>query len=947
VNLNPSVAITIQKQSDGNTVKVVDQVKLALEDMTGKPYTDESKEKYKKLGSQWSTGVPALLPSDYEINISMDQSTFIKDTLNDVYASLTEGAFLAVLIVFLFLHSLRGTFIVALAIPTSMIATFMIMNGLGFTLNMMSMMGLSLSVGILVDDSIVVLENIHRHLMMGESPHDAALNGRAEIGLAAMAITMVDVVVFIPIAFMGGIVGQFFRQFGITVATATLFSLFMSFTLTPMLASRWLKSKDEEEMEEEIENVKPGLFKKFVNGWERMYGAIDHTYRKVLDWALDHRPAVISIGIMTLLASITTALPKPDGEQFLKLGPVLLIAVGIVWLIWYGVSALHKAPRWLLSIFIAIPMTLILMIGIQGVASKLMKVSVPYMTAWGLMISLVIIAVNLCRKIPNDNREIQSGGAVKPMLVVFALWTLVSLFPGKFGFEFQPKVDKRQLQILIEREVGASLETTNKNAYLIEEALTDKNQYPETKTVFTTVGSSSGSVMSSGSNGADQAQIDVELKSNDDYGIGNFEKFFMNMGLVKKNFRSTDEVIRQISKQFENVPGAKIKVQETAGMGGGGAPITIEVSGINTQAALFAAEQIKQVVKDTPGTYAVDLSWRQGRPELQAIINRDRAAQYGITTAQISSALRTNMEGDSNLKYRENGKEYDIRISLPEDQRNSTSQLANMVVGTKANGTPVRLYEVAQTINATGPTKIERVDRLRAVTVNGYLYKGFQLGNVQGKIKAKVKKLEDEGKIKLQGVTVAWAGQARNMADSAKNMFEAFGLAVVLVFMLMAALFESLISPLIVMLAVPQAMAGGLFGLILTNKSLSIITMIGFIMLISLVTKNAILLVDYTNTLRRDHGMDRKSALKQAGPTRLRPILMTTLAMIFGMMPTAVALANGSEMRQPMAIVVIGGLFLSMFLTLLMVPVFYDIVDEIGMKFAKLKQKLLEMLKAK
>lgn len=382
-------------------------------------------------------------------------------------------------------------------------------------------------------------------------------------------------------------------------------------------------------------------------------------------------------------------------------------------------------------------------------------------------------------------------------------------------------------------------------------------------------------------------------------------------------------------------------------MGGGGAPITIEVSGINTQAALVAAEQIKQVVKDTPGTYAVDLSWRQGRPELQALINRDRAAQYGITTAQISSALRTNMEGDSTLKYRENGKEYDIRISLPENQRNNTSQLASMVVGTKANGTPVRLYEVAQTINATGPTKIERVDRLRAVTVNGYLYKGFQLGNVQADIKAKVKAMEDAGTIKLKGVTVAWAGQARNMADSAQNMFEAFGLAVVLVFMLMAALFESLISPLIVMLAVPQAMAGGLFGLILTDKSLSIITMIGFIMLISLVTKNAILLVDYTNTLRRDHGMDRKSALKQAGPTRLRPILMTTLAMIFGMMPTAVALANGSEMRQPMAIVVIGGLLLSMFLTLLMVPVFYDIVDEIGMKFAKLKQKLLEMLKAK
>ena len=445
----------------------------------------------------------------------------------------------------------------------------------------------------------------------------------------------------------------------------------------------------------------------------------------------------------------------------------------------------------------------------------------------------------------------------------------------------------------------------------------------------------------------DQAQIDVELRKDEDYGIDSTKKFLINIGLMRKEYRSTDEIIRKISKQFNNIPGAKIKVQETAGMGPGGAPISIEVSGINTSAALRAAEQIKQVVQNTPGTYAVDLSWRQGRPELQALINRDRAAQYGMTTSQISNALRTNMEGDTTLKYRENGKEYDIRISLPEDQRNNTSQLASMVVGTKSNGTPVRLSEVAQIINATGPTKIERVNRLRAVTVNGYLYSGYQLGNVQNVIKAEVDKLEKEGKINLQGVTVGWAGQARNMAESFKSMGDAFGLAVVLVFMLMAALFESLISPLIVMLAVPQAMAGGLFGLILAGKSLSIISMIGFIMLISLVTKNAILLVDYTNTLRREHGMDRKSALKQAGPTRLRPILMTTLAMIFGMMPTAVALANGSEMRQPMAIVVIGGLMLSMFLTLLMVPVFYDIVDELGMKFAQLKQRILEKLKAK
>ena len=247
-----------------------------------------------------------------------------------MYKSLLEGALLAMLIVFLFLHSLRGTFIVALAIPTSMIATFMVMDFLGFTINMMTMMGLSLSVGILVDDSIVVIENIHRHLTMGESPREAAINGRTEIGLAAMCITLVDVVVFVPIAFMGGIVGQFFRQFGLVVATATLFSLFISFTLTPMLASRWLKSHEQEEAEDERQRAHPGLFQRFVNVWEAAYNAFDRLYRRILAWSLDHRAVVICLGLMVMTASIGALMDPPTSRQLVAALPLLLLGLRVV-----------------------------------------------------------------------------------------------------------------------------------------------------------------------------------------------------------------------------------------------------------------------------------------------------------------------------------------------------------------------------------------------------------------------------------------------------------------------------------------------------------------------------------------------------------------------------------------------------------------------------------------
>jgi len=863
-----SVSISVQKQSGSNTVQVVELVREELEKLTARPFTAAhekaaAKAKKKNIPYTLKTGVTPTIPADVEITPSFDQSKAIKEALDDVYKALWQGALLAVIIVFLFLHSLRGTLIVGLAIPISMISTFMVMGLLNFSINMMSMLGLSLAVGILVDDSIVVIENIHRHLKMGKTPSEAALAGRTEIGLAAMTITLVDVVVFVPIAFMGGIVGQFFRQFGIVVASATLFSLFISFTLTPMLASRWLKPHEKEEEDEARAAAHPGLFRRFTNSWERGYLWVERLYRSILVWSLDHRAAVICLGFMVFLAALTVTLDKSKGFT-----PALLLPLGGIFLLLLLLATigtlLSRPPR-------AVPASV----------------------------------------------EQPRASAAPVMYGTLALLMLFALFaPTRFSFEFFPATDNRQLTVKVEQAVGTPLAETNRTASMIEKTLRDKKLYPETKTIATLVGGTSGGGLTSGSAASDTAEISVELQD--------------RVGKMRK----TDQVVKDFNERFASTPGVKISATVPS-HGPGGTAVSIEVSGADIARTQVVANQIAEIVRKTEGTFATQLSWRAGRPEVQARIDRDRAAQYSLSVAQIASALRTSMEGDNSGKYREGGKEYDIRVALPESQRQFITQVPSMIVGNTPDGRPVRLYEVVKLTQATGPTKIERKNRERAVTVTAQLMQDVSIGTVQKVINPQLAALD------TSGVSVNWSGQAEEMQKSFADMVNALLLSIVLVLILMAALFESFLSPLIIGMAVPQAMAGALVALALTHKSLSMPSLIGIIMLVGLVTKNAILLVDYTNTLRRDEGLDRRAALLKAGPTRLRPILMTTLAMISGMMPTALAFSKGSEWRQPMAITVIGGLLLALFLTLLMVPAFYEIIDKVGEWFQGKKQRVI------
>ncbi len=748
LNRRDSVGIVVQKQADANTVRVVEGVKREIQRLR------------------------ADLPNDLIVKVAYDQSTFLEESLADVRTSLILGAILAVIVVYLFLHNLRSTFIVALAIPTSMLAAFTPMYFAGFSLNMMTMLALALSTGILVDDSIVVLENIHRHLHGGELPRDAALNGRSEIGLAAIAITFTDVVVFVPIAFMGGIVGQFFRQFGLTVAMVTLFSLLVSFTLTPMLASRWFARRRREAGEDHGRTAQ--VFRRF----DAFYDRLDLRYRGVLAWALDHRWTVVAIGLAALLVVVPLA--------------------------------------------------------------------------------------------------------------------------GFLGFEFTPSLDQGQFSVRIETPAGTNLETTNRVVAQVEELLARR---PEVEAIFTRVGSTAGAVsFGATSQGPHTANISVSL--------------------VDKNrrARSDRQIITALRREVAMIAGTKTRF-ETATFGPSGAPVQIQLLGDDFDALNRAGGQIAARVRQVPGTVDVDVSWRVGRPELQVRVDRLKAASLGLSTGMVAATLRTAIQGSTETKFRTGGEEYDIRVRLPEAQRQAPEDVANILIAAPG-GKPIYVKDVADVTLATGPTEIDRKDRQRMVVVSAGLAPGYYFGNVQRDM---IRRLSG---VPLAGVTLRWGGEAEQLSESGSQLARALLLSVILVYILMAALFEGFLSPFIIMFSLPMALVGAILGLMVAGKTLSIVSMIGIIMLMGLVTKNAILLVDYTNTLRA-RGRARRDAILEAGPTRLRPILMTTLAMIMGMLPTALGLGQGAEFRSPMAVAVIGGLIWSTLLTLVVIPVVYTLIDDL------------------
>lgn len=779
INGRDSVGLVITKASDANTVTVVDGVKASMEVLK------------------------RSLPAGAEIVVSRDESIVVRDALEDVNATLILGAFLAMAVVFVFLHNLRGTIIVSLALPACLVATFLVMYFCGFTLNQMTLLALSLSVGILIDDSIVALESITRHLGLGETPEEAALNGRMEIGFADTTTTLADVVVFLPIAFMGGIVGAFFRQFGLTIVVATLFSLFVSFTVTPSLAARWYRQG------ENPEHPTSGVFARL----ERVYGALDRLYRRLLTRALQIRGWVVAFAGVGLAAALLITLPS-------------------------------------------------------------------------------------------------------------------------IGTDLLPATDQGQISITIELPPDASLFATDAAAREIEDRLARiPNLSHDVNNTATTIGEVLGGFGQIPQRGPQFAQINVRLREK----AGLIDRI-LHLGVIPKEMRVRDDSviaddIRRRLKEDASLASARLTVSAVRSVASVGAPIQVQLRGSNLEVLSTAATQLQDRLARMPGILDPDVSLRTGRPEVQVKIDRVRAAALGVPVAQAGAILRDALEGNADTNYQEGGTEYPLRVQLAGIDRNAPNDLGAIPVGYSA-GKAVTLSQVAELKRGTGPSAIDRINGQRMVTVSAQLVKEYPVGNAETDIRKQMTSLTA---LPRREIEVHFGGESEALDENIPYFILSLGLAVILVYLVMASLFNSLLNPFIILFTLPMALVGALGALALTGETLSLVSMIGIIMLTGLMGRNAILLIDYTGTLRKK-GLDRQEAVVEGGATRLRPILMTTLATIFGMLPVALRIGRASELRAPMAIVVIGGLIVSTVLTLFVIPVLYTLFDDLMARFQRSEQ---------
>ena len=740
-----AVALLIRKQSGANTVEVAQLVEETLEE----------------LREQMPEGVKISVPSD--------ESEFIVESIDGVKEDLLLGGFLAIFIILFFLRDWRATFISALALPTSVIATFAFIKVAGFTFNVLSMLALSLSIGMLIDDAIVVIENIYRHIEMGKPARQAASEAVDEIGLAVLATTLCIVAVFVPVATMKGMIGRMFLQFGLTVAFAVLISLFVAFTLTPMLSSRMLK-------------LETGKKKFFISrGIGAFLGGLDRAYRVLLGAALRQR--------------------------FIT----LLIAVGIF------------------------------------IASVAMLTYVPT--------------------------------------------------------EFFPPQDRGSLKVWVEMPAGTSLDATRRYTEDIAEEI---GSVPGVDFTFTTIG---GGMQPE----VNKAEVLVSLVETD-------QRAF-----------SQNEAIVYVRSLLAGRTDAKIAVEEAAGMGSSSGTRSAEVQynldGRDFDELNAAAEAMIAELKKRGGYVDLDTTYRGGKPEVTVSIDRDRAADLGVPIAMIAMSIRTFFAGEKATDLVSEGTRYDVRVQLDKKHRSRLDDILRLKVRS-TKGRLVAMSNLVSIDTGSGPAKIERHNRMRNVTL---------LSGLDGKpLGTAVKEIDEIAEKKLgASVRGGWTGMAEIMQESFAELLSALLLAIIIVYLILAAQFESFLHPFTIMLSLPLSLIGAVAGLLVSGYSLNIMTFIGVIMLMGLVTKNAILLVDYTNRMRKE-GKQREEALLIAGPVRLRPIIMTTAAMVFGMIPVALALSAGGEMRAPMAVAVIGGLITSMLLTLVVVPVAYSVLDSTKERLAGL-----------
>ncbi len=748
LNGERALAVNVVKAQGANTVGVVHDIRKAISKL-------ESSE----------------LPEGVHIKVVRDNAVEVEQSFHAVQNMLVEGALLAVFIVFIFLNSWRSTVITGLTLPISIIGAMIALYFFGFTLNMMTLMALSLAVGLLIDDAIVVRENIMRHLHMGKNHRQAALDGTNEIGLAVLATTLSIVAVFLPVAFMDGILGRFFLQFGVTVSVAVLISLFVAFTLDPMLSSVWYDPDADPDR-------KHGPIGWTVQRFDIFFDHVRSGYKHVLRWALKHRKTTLMIALAAFVGS-----------------------------------------------FLLVPMV---------------------------------------------------------------------------GAEFAPAVDNSELQVDVETPLGSSLDYTAAKLQQVDIVL---KRFPEVESTYATIASS---YSTSGSNEATLVATLVPPEERD---------------------RAPLEMTSAVRDALAQIPGIKINVGAAGGFGGVSSPIQVKLYGDNFATLDRLANQLMSKMRKINGVVDIESSYDAAQPVLGVRVNREAASDLGVSLAQIGAALSPMLGGKEVTDWTApDGKNYTVIVRLPESARNDIEALKALPIaqsGATGSASLVRLDQVAEIVHSETPAQINRLDLSRQVTVTANL-DGVELGSVTTPLQGAIDSLNLPA-----GYRVSMGGDAEDLADAASSAGSALLLAVIFIYLVLASQFGSFLQPVAIMFALPLALIGVLLGLMVGHSTLNIYSMIGFIMLMGLVVKNAILLVDNANQ-HVAAGDDLFDALVTAGGTRFRPIIMTTLAMICGMLPLALRLHEGSGENAPMAHAVIGGLLSSTVLTLVVVPVALTYIESFG-----------------
>ncbi len=757
VNGQRAVSLDIRKISGANTVAVADGVIAAIE----------------KLREE--------LPAGTEIQVVRDNSQYIRQSVSSVIHELILGAILTVLVVMFFLNDWKATVITSFALPVSVISSFILMNALGFTLNNLTLMALSLAIGILIDDAIIVIENIVRHREMGEDRFTAAARGTREIFLAVVATTLSIVAVFVPVAFMGGIIGRFFFQFGLTIAFAVLVSFFVSFTLTPMLSAHWGVEPHQEAR---------GLLGKVMRPivvFNRWFDRQSVKYRRVIEWALSHRKTTIGIAVASLV-----------------------------------------------SAFLLLPL---------------------------------------------------------------------------IGGGFMPLSDSSQFAVTFETPEGSSIDYTRRKA---EAILAELHEIPEVDYTYATVGAGATGTVTTG-------DVYIKLKP------------------VADRKRSQFDVMVEARQRLSSIYGVRTAVLEAGGLGGAQKPIQVQVRGPDMDELQRIASEVANLMAAIPGVVDIENSLGKLRPEYRIELNRDVANELGLDVGQVAATVMPLMAGMDVTTWQDpSGEERDVVIQVGEGNRTSVQDLMALPIATPIRTesgavTTVPLGQIARIELGSAPAQIDREDLQRVGTVSAATTPDLSISEASALIRNALTELDLP-----PGYSIRFGGETEQLQETVGYVLEAILLAVILIFLILASQFESVTQPISIMLSLPLSLVGVLLALLITGDTLNMMSMIGVILLMGLVTKNAILLVDNANERRRVEGKDRWTALVEAGQVRLRPIMMTTLAMIFGMLPIALGLGEGGGFRAPMARAVIGGLITSTMLTLIVVPVAYTYFDGMGAWFRRL-----------